>query len=152
MNEQTTLIPPENILLDSHANSRRELISELANALPNIDPVLALEVIMSRERLGSTGIGHGVAIPHGKLADLNSPVLVLARHRQGVDFDAIDGNPVHIAVMLLAPDEADKPHLELLAHLARILQHEETRQKIMQAKDAESISRIFPPLGEQEAV
>jgi len=150
MNEQQVLISPENILLDSHASSRRELISELANALPNIDSDLALEVIMSRERLGSTGIGHGIAIPHGKLADLNAPVLVLARHNQGVDFDAIDGKPVHIAVMLLAPDDADRPHLELLAHLARILQHEEMRQKIMQAKDALAVSKIFPPLGKRE--
>jgi len=150
MNEQQVLIPPENILLDSHASSRRELISELANALPNIDSDLALEVIMSRERLGSTGIGHGIAIPHGKLADLNTPVLVLARHNQGVDFDAIDGKPVHIAVMLLAPDDADRPHLELLAHLARILQHEDTRQKIMQAKDARALSEIFPPLGKRQ--
>jgi len=64
MNEQQYLIPPNHVLLDSQANSRRELISELANMLPNIDSDLALEVIMSRERLGSTGIGYGVAIPH----------------------------------------------------------------------------------------
>jgi len=146
MSDHSVLIPPENILLDSQANSRREFISELANALPNIDPLLALEVIMARERLGSTGIGHGVAIPHGKLVDLSSPVLVLARHIRGVDFDAIDGKPVHIAVMLLAPEGADRPHLELLAHLARVLQLEEARQEIMQAKNARMISKIFPSL------
>ncbi len=146
MNEQQYLIPPNHVLLDSQANSRRELISELTNMLPNIDSDLALEVIMSRERLGSTGIGYGVAIPHGKLADLSAPVLVVARHKQGIDFDAIDGKPVHIVVLLLASDKEDRAHLELLAHLARILQNEETRQQIIQAKDTLSISSLFPPL------
>lgn len=146
MNKQEHLIPPDHVLLDSRAGSRRELITEMANVLPNIDPDLAVEVIMSRERLGSTGIGYGVAIPHGKLADLNAPVLVIARHREGIDFDAIDGKPVHIVVLLLAPDKEDRTHLELLAHLARILQSEETRRKIMEARDAEALSELFPPL------
>ncbi|MFQ5356099.1 MAG: PTS sugar transporter subunit IIA, partial [Mariprofundaceae bacterium] len=143
---QRYLIPPDHVLLDSQANCRRGLITELTKMLPNIDSDLALEVIMSRERLGSTGIGYGVAIPHGKLADLSAPVLVVARHKQGIDFDAIDGKPVHIAVLLLASDKEDRAHLELLAHLARILQNEKTRQQIIQAEDAESISSLFPPL------
>lgn len=98
---------------------------------------------MAREHLGSTGIGHGVAIPHGRMPDLPMPVLALARHPQGVDFDSIDGEPVYIAVMLLVPDSDDRQHLELLAQLARTLQQESIRDQVMQADSSEAIAALF---------
>lgn len=98
---------------------------------------------MAREQLGSTGIGHGVAIPHGRMPDLSLPVLALARHPEGVDFDSIDGKPVHIAVLLLVPDSDDRQHLELLAQLARTLQQESIREEVMQADSREKIAALF---------
>jgi mannitol/fructose-specific phosphotransferase system IIA component (Ntr-type) len=143
MAKSDRLIPPDHILLDSRAGSKRALITELASVLPAMDPDPVLEVVMAREQLGSTGIGNGVAIPHGRLPDLSEPVLALARHKAGIDFDAIDGNPVHIAILLLVPQEAERGHLELLAHLARTLQQEHVRREIMEAETADQISRIF---------
>ena len=134
---------PEHVLLHSHAHSKRSLITELANVLTSIDPDRVMEVVMAREQLGSTGIGHGVAIPHGRMPDLSAPVLALARHQNGVNFEAIDGQPVHIVVLLLVPDSEDRQHLELLAKLARSLQNSHTREAIMQADSAESVSALF---------
>jgi len=98
---------------------------------------------MAREHLGSTGIGHGVAIPHGRKPDLSAPMLALSRNIRGVDFDAIDGQPVHIVVLLLVPDSDDRRHLELLAQLARNLQQHSFREQVMQARDAEALSQLF---------
>lgn len=137
------LLTPEHVLFDSAAASKRGLITEMANLLTSIDPDRVMEVVMAREHLGSTGIGHGVAIPHGRMADLPMPILALARHPQGVDFDAIDGEPVYIVVMLLVPDSDDRQHLELLAQLARTLQQESIRDQVMQAESSEEIAALF---------
>jgi len=138
-----TLLTAEHILLDSKANSKRAVITELAAALTSIDPDRVMEVVMAREHLGSTGIGHGVAIPHGRMPDLSAPMLALSRNIRGVDFDAIDGQPVHIVVLLLVPDSDDRRHLELLAQLARNLQQHSFREQVMQARDAEALSQLF---------
>ncbi len=138
-----TLIPPERILPDSTAGSKRALLTELANSLSTMDPDRVLEVVMTREHLGSTGIGHGVAIPHGRMPDLNLPVIALVRHQAGIEFEAIDGKPVHIVILLLVPDTEDRAHLELLAKLARLLQQKHFRDAIMHAKTPEAISELF---------
>lgn len=137
------LLTAEHVLLDSEARGKRALITELAHLLTSIDPDRVMEVVMAREQLGSTGIGHGVAIPHGRMPDLNMPVLALARHPEGIDFDSIDGEPVHIAVLLLVPDADDRQHLELLAQLARTLQQAEIRSTVMSADSADQIAALF---------
>jgi len=144
MNDEVSLIPADAILLDSRASSKSAIIAEIVSLLPAIDPDQAIAVVMEREKLGSTGIGHGIAIPHGRLPDLDAPVTALARHAGGVDFEAIDGQPVHIVVVLLAPANEDRSHLEMLASLARTLQQESVRQAIMQADTAEAVSALFP--------
>ena len=141
--ETSTLIPPERVLPDSKAQSKRALLTEMASSLSKMDPDQVLEVVMAREHLGSTGIGHGVAIPHGRMPDLKQPVIVLVRHMQGIEFEAIDNQPVHIVIMLLVPDSEDRTHLELLAKLARLLQQQHFREAIMQANSPESISELF---------
>ncbi|MDX8410338.1 MAG: PTS sugar transporter subunit IIA [Mariprofundaceae bacterium] len=144
--EQQSLVPPERVLMDSNACNKRALLAEMAELLPSIDPDVALEALLARERLGSTGIGQGVAIPHGRIPDLAAPTIVVARHGQGVNFDAIDDKPVYIVVLLLVPGDEDRTHLELLAHIARILQDEGIRLRMMEASTAEDISGLFPPL------
>jgi len=143
MGQDTSLIPADAVLLDSKASSKSAMIAEIVDLLPSIDPDQAMAVVMEREKLGSTGIGHGIAIPHGRLPDLDAPVTALARHAEGVDFDAIDGQPVHIVVILLAPVNEDRSHLEMLAGLARTLQQESVRQAIMQADTTEAVSALF---------
>jgi len=142
MNAAVT-IPVEHILLGSTACSKRALITEIAGLLPAMDPDQVLELIMAREHLGSTGIGHGVAIPHSRMPDLAEPVIAMARHPEGIDFDAIDGQPVYIVVMLLVPDDEEGQHLALLAKLARLLQKDAFRQSIMAAEDGQAMSDLF---------
>jgi len=141
--ESKSLIPPERVLPDSRAGSKRALLTEMANSLTAMDTNLVLEVVMAREHLGSTGIGHGVAIPHGRMPDLSNPVIVLVRHPEGIDFDAIDNKPVHIVIMLLVPASEDRTHLELLARLARMLQQDHFREAIMSAPSPQAISELF---------
>lgn len=136
-------VRPERILLGSQAQSKRALLTEMAGMLSSMDPDLVLEVIMTREKLGSTGMGHGVGIPHGRMRGLREPVIVVAIHEAGVDFDAIDDAFVHIVVMLLVPDDDDKAHLELLARLARLLQQPDIRQALQNAPDAASVAALF---------
>ncbi len=144
MKQDTSLIPADTILLNSRVSSKSAIIAEIIELFPSIDPDQAMAVVMEREKLGSTGIGHGIAIPHGRLPDLDAPVVALARHVEGVDFDAIDGQPVHIVVVLLAPENEDRSHLEILASLARTLQKESVRKIIMQADSKEAVSAMFP--------
>jgi len=139
----TIIIPEEYILLSSNASSKRALITETVELFPSMDPDQVLELIMAREHLGSTGIGHGVAIPHSRMPDLNEPVIAVVRHIGGIDFDAIDGQLVYIVVMLLVPDDDAGNHLELLASLARLLQKSAFRQAIMSAKTSQEISQLF---------
>jgi nitrogen PTS system EIIA component len=143
MTEVTTLIPADTVLLHSESGSKAAIISEVLEALPSVDPDQAMAVIMEREKLGSTGIGHGIAIPHGRLPELDAPITALIRHSGGIDFDAIDGQPVHIVVVLLAPVNEDRSHLELLAGLARALQQESVRRAVMEAATAEEVSALF---------
>jgi len=143
-----TLVPADSVLLDSNSASKTAIIAEMLEALPSVDPDQAMAVIMEREKLGSTGIGHGIAIPHGRLPDLAAPITALIRHAGGIDFDAIDGLPVHIVVILLAPVNEDRSHLELLAGLARALQKESVRRAVMEATSTEEVSALFAIQGE----
>jgi len=141
--EALSLIPADAVLLHSESGSKTAIIAEVLAALPSVDLDAAMAVIMEREKLGSTGIGHGIAIPHGRLPDLETPITALVRHADGIDFDAIDGQPVHIVVVLLAPKDEDRSHLELLAGLARALQKESVRRAVMEAETAEEVSSLF---------
>ena len=136
-------VSAEHVLLGSKAQSKRALLTEMAGMLSSMDPDLVLEVIMQREKLGSTGMGHGVAIPHGRMKALNEPVIAIALHHEGIGFDAIDEKLVHIVVMLLVPDHDHKGHLELLATVARLLQQKEIRTQLKFAKDADDVVALL---------
>ncbi len=143
MTKRDTLVTPDHVLLGSQAKSKRALFTEMVSLLSSIDLDLALEVITAREKLGSTGMGHGVAIPHGRLEGLQAPVVAVAIHEHGVDFDAIDGELVRIVVMLLVPNDNHQAHLSLLASIAKILQQAHVRQALLQAKTEEEVVTIF---------
>jgi len=143
MAELNSLVTSEHVLLGSQTQSKRALLTEMVGLLKSIDLDLALEVITAREKLGSTGMGHGVAIPHGRLEGLQEPQIAVAIHEQGVDFDAIDSKPVHIVVMLLVPNDDHQIHLGLLAKLAKLLQQENVRQALRDAKTQDDVAQLF---------
>jgi len=137
------MIPEEHILLDASAQSKRSLLTEMVGLFEAMDPDAVLELIMARERLGSTGIGYGVAIPHSRMPDLARPVLAFARHQAGVDFESHDNQKVHLVLMLLVPDDDSKQHLELLAYLAKKLKRAEFRQSLKDAQETSDIVALF---------
>jgi nitrogen PTS system EIIA component len=111
----------------------------LAEALPKADPERILEALQERERLGSTGIGKGIAIPHGRCVWIKKPVAVFGRSVEGVDFAANDGKPVHLFIALLSPVRAVKPHLKALSAISQLLNHQTRRKKLLAAADEKAL-------------
>jgi PTS system nitrogen regulatory IIA component len=102
-----------------------------------------LKVLLERERLGSTGIGGGIGIPHGKVADLETPLLGFGISHQGVDFDAIDQQPVHLFFILLTPSNATGTHLGLLARISRLLKDEKVKNQLRLADSPQAVRSII---------
>jgi PTS system nitrogen regulatory IIA component len=142
----------EVILEDLKAQDKKEVLEELAA------PVAAaagaryediVKVLLERERLGSTGIGNGIGIPHGKLKNLDSLALGFGISRKGVDFESIDGRPTHIFFLLITPENSTGLHLKLLAQISRILKNDLTRDKLMAAKDRDEIIAVIAEADEE---
>lgn len=116
-------INKDSIRLDLMANTKeavlRELVETIHNQCPEIDRDMLLQAISDRERIGSTGIGGGVAIPHGKLKELGRVLLAFGRSKKGIGFDAIDNRPVHLFIMILAPEIMAENYLTTLARVSR---------------------------------
>lgn len=128
------------------AATKEGAISELARLLSGsvgveADPIR--RVLSERERLASTGVGSGVAIPHGRLRAIKQIRVALAVHRTGLHFDAIDGQPVQIFVAIIGPDSEPTAHLRLLARTSRILREESARAAVIAAADDESLRETF---------
>lgn len=121
----------------------RELTDALANARPGLDRDRLLEVLREREELQSTGIGEGVAIPHGKLPDLDSLVASFGRSSTGVDFDAIDGEPTRLFFLLVVPEHSGGQHLKALARISRFCRDASFREKLMRADVPEDVFRAL---------
>lgn len=124
------------------ANSKKQLLqllSEKASAITGIPEREIFDTILQRERLGSTGVGNGIAIPHGKLAGVRRITGVFARLDQPVDFEALDDQPVDLVFLLLAPEGAGADHLKALSRIARVLRDADTVAKIRGTKDAAAI-------------
>ena len=116
----------EAILSDLKANDKKRVLEELVTPVARIADLnhdYLVKVLMERERLGSTGIGEGIGIPHGKVKDLESLVLGFGLSKKGVDFDSMDGQPAHIFFLLLTPENSTGLHLKLLARISRILKN-----------------------------
>ncbi len=102
-----------------------------------------VQVLLERERLGSTGIGDGIAIPHGKLKDIKGIICAFGRAREGIDFQSIDEKPSHLFFLLFAPEESAGEHLQALARLSRILKDGQLRKRLMEAASEEEIYRLI---------
>jgi PTS system nitrogen regulatory IIA component len=120
-----------------------ELVAALSSRLPDLDVPRARQVLIEREHLGTTGIGDGVAIPHGKMESLEEIVLVVGRSHEGVDFDALDFKPCTIFFLVLAPEQVAGTHLRILAAISRLLKDEEFRRSFMAAADSDELWRLL---------
>ena len=132
----------EAILVDLKAKDKIGILNELvapAAQITGIDHNEMVRVLMERERLGSTGIGGGIGIPHGKLKRLDRLILGFGLSRKGVDFESMDNRPTHLFFLLITPENATDMHLKLLARVSRLLKKESIKDKLMKAKSAEEV-------------
>ncbi len=137
---------PTQVMIDVKANDKDRLLEQLSMEAAAVAGLPADEVareIAKREELGSTGVGNGVALPHARLTSLKTPFALLARLRHGIDFDAIDGEPVDIVVLLLIPESGDSAKGNALACVARALRDAETLRKVRSAPDREALYRVI---------
>ncbi|MBS3648628.1 PTS IIA-like nitrogen regulatory protein PtsN [Pseudaminobacter sp. 19-2017] len=128
------------------ANSKKQvlqLLAERAAAITGIPEREVFDTILQRERLGSTGVGNGIAIPHGKLPGVKQITGVFARLENPVDFEALDDQPVDLVFLLLAPEGAGADHLKALSRIARVLRDADTVAKIRGARDAAAIHTLL---------
>jgi nitrogen PTS system EIIA component len=142
----TDLVVPHAVVPSLRVNNKKQALQELAvraSAICGRSEREVLEVLMQRERLGSTGIGNGIAIPHGKLARLERLFGVFARLERPIDFEALDGQPVDLVFLLLAPEGAGADHLKALARIARLLRDGEVAHKLRQSRDAEALYAVL---------
>ncbi len=140
-----SILSSEGVVPSLKAHCKREALSGLAERAAALTGVAAQSIedaLMSREQLGSTGVGHGVAIPHGKIEGLGEIVGVLARLAAPVDFEALDNEPVDLVFLLLAPADATAAHLKALAKVSRLLRESAVREALRGAQTAEAMFAI----------
>lgn len=140
------VLTPEAIIPSLSATDKRGVIEEMTAAvakLANVSQEEMVRVLMERERLGSTGIGSGIAIPHGKMKSIDSLLVGFARSLQGVDFDAIDGKPSRLFFLLIAPENSADTHLRMLARISRLLKDTSLRQRLLSASDRQEIYEVI---------
>ncbi|HEX7488077.1 MAG TPA: PTS sugar transporter subunit IIA [Anaeromyxobacteraceae bacterium] len=139
-------LQPAAVVDDISGQNGPAVLAELSRplaAVRKVDPQRLLETLLEREKLGSTGIGDGVAIPHGKVPGLPGLMASFGRSRAGIDFKAIDGKPTHLFFTLFAPENSAGAHLKALARISRIFKNPAFRESILKAPDAAEIYRLI---------
>ncbi len=141
------IFKPQFVIPDLKAHDKKGVLEELLESITGQEGSLnkgtLLQVLLERERLGSTGIGDGVALPHGKLRGLDNLLLSFGRSIDGLDFDSIDEQPAYLFFLLLAPENSAGMHLKSLAKISRMLKDGNLRQQLMRAKSREEIYSII---------
>jgi nitrogen PTS system EIIA component len=146
MNLIAKLLPPSNILLDLDVTSKKRVFEQAGLLFENNQGVarsVVFDSLFARERLGSTGLGQGVAIPHGRIKGLKDAVGAFVRLSTPVPFDAPDGKPVTLVFFLLVPEQATERHLQILSELAQMFSDRELREQLAIEKDASSLHRTI---------
>jgi nitrogen PTS system EIIA component len=146
----TDLVAPNAIIPALKVNNKKQVLQELAARaaiLTGQNEKTIFDTLMQREKLGSTAVGNGIAIPHGKMATLTRLFGLFARLDRAVDFEALDGQPVDLIFLLLAPEGAGADHLKALARVARLLRDSEVADKLRASEDAEALYAVLamPP-------
>jgi PTS system nitrogen regulatory IIA component len=133
------------VIADIQGATKKDVLVELVRALKKANLIKnekeVVNVILEREKLGSTGIGDGVAIPHGKFKDIGHIICVFGRSLQGVDFDSVDQKPAHIFFLLLAPENSASLHLKMLSRISKLLRDPSFRKRLMELGDSHDIYR-----------
>ncbi|OPY08936.1 MAG: PTS system fructose-specific EIIABC component [Syntrophaceae bacterium PtaB.Bin095] len=141
------MLKVEDILVDLRSDNKgdvlRELVQPFVESPRNLDSEATVHALHERERLGSTGIGDGIAIPHGKIPGLDELVLSFGRSAAGIPFDAMDGKPVHLFFLLIAPENSAGLHLKALAKISKMLKDGVFRTKLMTARTREDLYKII---------
>ena len=137
------ILSPESTIVDLKGESKEDIIAELVNSLAVGDAITdrdqVLQAVLDREKIMSTGIGDGIAIPHGKSAAATELVAAMGTQRHGVDFDALDGEPAFVFFLLVSPANVSGPHIKALARISRLLKNDAFKKKLIQANSAEDI-------------
>ncbi|MDH4557608.1 PTS IIA-like nitrogen regulatory protein PtsN [Pseudomonas sp. BN417] len=140
------ILTPGRSLVNVPGGSKKRVLEQIAKLvardLPDLDNQDIFESLVSREKLGSTGFGNGIAIPHCRLTGCNSPISAVLRLDAPVDFDAIDGAPVDLLFVLLVPEAATDEHLELLRQIASMLDRSDVRERLHKAPDSTSLYQV----------
>nr|WP_288356658.1 PTS IIA-like nitrogen regulatory protein PtsN [uncultured Pseudomonas sp.] len=138
-----TILTPGRSLVNVPGGSKKRVLEQIASViardLPDLDGQIIYESLIAREKLGSTGFGNGIAIPHCRLPGCSTPISALLKLSTAVDFDAIDGAPIDLLFVLLVPEAATDEHLELLRQIASMFDREDVRERLRQAQDSESL-------------
>ncbi len=140
------LLAPRGVLSSLKAKSKKQALSELsthAALVTGLDARSIFDLMWQRERLGSTGLGRGLAIPHIKVRALKSIMCFFARLEEPIDFDALDNEPVDLIFLLLAPEHASGDHLKALARISRLLRDAETTARLRSAKDTAALMAVL---------
>lgn len=140
------ILTPGRSLVDVPGGSKKRVLEQIANLvareLPDLDSQDIFESLVAREKLGSTGFGNGIAIPHCRLPGCTAPISAVLRLDAPVDFDAIDGAPVDLLFVLLVPEAATDEHLELLRQIASMLDRTEVRDRLRQTQSSDSLYQV----------
>jgi PTS system nitrogen regulatory IIA component len=147
------ILNENHVIPDLRAKDKKGVLEELVGVIvsshPTLDKNSLVKVLLERERLGSTGIGDGVAIPHGKIQGLKHPIISFGRSRKGLDFEAMDGEAVFLFFLLVAPEDSASIHLKALAKIAKIIKSRSFRNVLMQVPTREEIYQAIIQNDEQ---
>jgi PTS system nitrogen regulatory IIA component len=146
MNRLAAILPVEQVLVGVDATSKKRAFEEaglLFESLHGLSRALVTDSLFARERLGSTGLGHGVAIPHGRIKGLKAPMAAVFQLEQAIGFDAPDEQAVKLLIFLLVPEAATQKHLEILSEIAEILSNASTRDNMISSATASSLHNLI---------
>ncbi len=146
-------LAPENVVLDVPATSKKRALEQVALLLENnqgLERASVFDSLFARERLGSTGLGHGVAIPHGRIKNISKPSAAFVRLVQPVSFDAPDGEPVDLLLVIVVPEEATQQHLDILAEVARRLSEDSVIESLRSATQPSVVYELLTAAGEPD--
>ncbi|EIK97991.1 PTS system subunit IIA [Pseudomonas sp. M47T1] len=140
------ILTPGRSLVNAPGGSKKKVLEHIANLIAREVPGLEMQVVfdslIAREKLGSTGFGNGIAIPHCRLAGCNTPISALLHLENKIDYDAIDGAPVDLVFVLLVPQEATNEHLALLSQIAGMLDRADVRERLRAAPSSEALFQV----------
>ncbi len=146
MNRLAAILPASNVLVDVDATSKKRVFEHVGLLFENQHAVARATVtdnLFARERLGSTGLGHGVAIPHGRIKGLKNPLAAVIRVQRAIPFDAPDDEPVTLMIFLLVPEAATQRHLEILSEIAEMLSDRELRERLKSESEAAKVHELI---------